>query len=1101
MNGNQLFLTFLILLLATSCSRRNAGSHVWQFVLPEVAPAIGRQVPDSNRQPAIIVKAGKPAIIAAGKPVTVYNSTNVHSAANPEQKQVYFTAPKRREHLKPPVVKLAIDHPIVVGVPQVILAKDASFKDNDPANFSSFKSLQGLLQPLIECIMQDRDGNLWFGTFSGGISKFDGKYFTNYTVAQGLSNDGVWTLIQDHLGNIWMGTLGGGVIKYDGRHLSNYKTAEGLCDEDIYCLYEDHKNNIWIASKNGVSCFDGKRFTNYFTEQGLPNNVVHCVAEDRDGKIWFGTDKGIAVLSNDSFMTCSETGELSNHPITAILFDKENTVWLGTDDALIKLDENRCTTYKTGAGLSSRNIRHLCKDKDDNLWIAGFGSGIEKFDGKQFTHYTSNEGLSNDQANCVFEDRSGTLWVGTNGGGACRYDGNFFTHLTTMQGLAHNAVKGIVEDRNNNFWFATWGGGASEFDGKKFQNYSPAQGLKSNNLFSVLADSKGNLWFGADNGISMFDGKTFQNFDTSQGFTSSPVWSICEDHRHNIWFGSFGDGVYKYDGTYFTHFSEKQGLANLIVMCVLEDHDGNIWFGTYGDGVYKTDGKTLINFNHTGGLSSDEVMDMYEDKEGNIWIGTIGGGVNKYDGKTFSHYSTAQGLSNDIVMGILQDHSGNMWFSTRNGLNRMLKTSVDTSQRLLKPLFKSYLFEDGLLGVNAYVNALFEDEKGKIWIGTGDRLTVCTPDKEIPDTIAPTMQLAGLSLYNEKVNWQNLQNNIDTAFILSNGVNIENLRFDSLSNWYNVPQHLSLAHDNNYLVFNYIGISMRSPYNIKYQYKLEGMDENWNALTDRTEAAYGNIPFGRYNFKVKAMNSEGYWSKELSYPFEIRAAWWQTLAFKLLLVVIIAVIVYSAYRFRLEQALRLQRIRNKIASDLHDDIGSTINSISVYSEVAKQKSPLAVTELEHIGEASRKIVDAMSDIVWTINPTNDSFESIILRMRSLTYNLMKAKDIEHTFRADDSLNNLKLTMEVRRNFFLVFKEAINNLVKHSEATKASILLAHQDGFVKLQVRDNGKGFDVKKYSTGNGLLNMKNRADEMNATLKIESVPRVGSNMELIMRI
>jgi streptogramin lyase/two-component sensor histidine kinase len=710
--------------------------------------------------------------------------------------------------------------------------------------------------------------------------------------------------------------------------------------------------------------------------------------------------------------------------------------------------------------------------------------------------------LSSDKVTSVLEDRSGTLWFGTNGGGACRYDGNLFTHFTTVQGLAYNEVKGIAEDKAGNLWLATWGGGVSRYDGKKFENYSLAQGLKSNNLFSILIDSKGNIWLGADNGVSKYDGKTFTGFDTSQGFTNSQVWGICEDNNHDIWFATFGDGVFKYDGNSFTHFSRRQGLSNPIVMSLLQDRKGNMWFGTYGSGVYKYDGKTFTNFNQAGGLSSDEVMDMMEDRDGNLWIGTIGGGVNKFDGKSFTHYSTAQGLSNEIVMGILQDREGNIWFSTRNGFNRMMNTNPpNTSQNLVRPLFRNYLFEDGFLGVNAYVNALYQDHKGNIWIGTGDRLTCCHPQGEIPDTIAPAINLTTVSLYNEKINWQELKNKKDATLILANGVEVKDVRFDSISRWYNVPQHVTLSHDNNYLVFSYIGIHMRSPYSIRYQYMLEGIDENWNALTDRTEAPYGNIPYGYYTFKVKAMNSEGYWSKEYAYSFEILPAWWQMMWFRILVIFVAIVALYGFYRYRLQQVMRLQNIRNRIAGDLHDDIGSTLNSISVFSEVAKNDPLKRNDSLGMIGESSRKVIDSMSDIVWTINPENDSFESIILRMRSLAFNLLRAKNIEFSFQANESLNHIKLSMERRRNFFLIFKEALNNLVKYSDATQVTIQLLQESAVIKLIIHDNGKGFNLSQPSNGNGLNNMKRRAKEMKTQLKMESTVGEGTYIELLLKL
>ena len=208
--------------------------------------------------------------------------------------------------------------------------------------------------------------------------------------------------------------------------------------------------------------------------------------------------------------------------------------------------------------------------------------------------------------------------------------------------------------------------------------------------------------------------------------------------------------------------------------------------------------------------------------------------------------------------------------------------------------------------------------------------------------------------------------------------------------------------------------------------------------------------------------------------------------------------VFVFNNFRVSNKLRLQKIRNRIADDLHDDIGSTLNSISVYSEVAKQKSPTVVHELDQIGIASRKIIDAMSDIVWTINTKNDSFEQIILRLRSLTFNLLRAKNIEHTFRADESLNQLKLSMEERRNFYLIFKEALNNLVKYADASEVSISLTLVNNYITLSIHDNGNGFDSKVTYPGNGLLSMKTRAEEMNAILTIDSA--VGSGATIMLK-
>ncbi len=215
------------------------------------------------------------------------------------------------------------------------------------------------------------------------------------------------------------------------------------------------------------------------------------------------------------------------------------------------------------------------------------------------------------------------------------------------------------------------------------------------------------------------------------------------------------------------------------------------------------------------------------------------------------------------------------------------------------------------------------------------------------------------------------------------------------------------------------------------------------------------------------------------------------------LVLVLFFFIYRTYRAR--QVLRLYDIRNRIAGDLHDDIGSTLNSISIYSEVARKKDEHHDEALEMIGEASRKVIEAMSDIVWTINTENDSFAKIIFRMKSLAYNLFRAKKIEFTFHTDEILNEKKLSLEERRNFYLIFKEAVNNLVKYSNATRVAISLTYENDRIRLRIQDDGVGFDTSQENVGNGLKSMKRRANEMKAEFVIDSHIGGGTQIELIL--
>ena len=1071
-SNSHIYFLFIVFFSVTQYAcRQKQQSNFFDPATPRVVTAKGYIVPEAGILPPRVVPVVEVKSMQAGKPKVTQIISHEHAAGIPEI--VLAGAPwictPGKDTFKLPNIVAGKGISITGGIPEVLIVKDPSIKDLDPESFSSFKILQGLKHNIIRCMIQDRSGNLWFGTYGGGVSKYDGKYFTHYTNVQGLSNDAVWSIHEDRAGNIWFGTYTGGLNKFDGKTFTHYSTKEGLINNNVYSILEDKLGNLWFGTDGGISKYDGKFFTNYSVAQGLSNNLVRCILEDKAGNLWFGTQGGgVSKFNGQSFLNYTILNGLGNDSVNCILESKTGSLWLGTNSGVTKYDGKYFSSYTVAQGLSNNIVLSILEEKTGNLWLGTQGNGVCKYNGKTFTYYTTAEGLSNDIIFCILEDRTENLWLGTNGGGVCKYQGKSFTHYTTTQGLTNNIVMSILEDRSGNLWFGTWGGGVSKYDGKSFSNYTTSQGLGNDVVFSILEDKTGNLWFGTKGrGLSKFDGKSFTNYNAAEGFSNEGVWSMVEDKEGNLWLGTYGGGIIKYDGRSFTHFTSSQGLSSDMVLSLMTDKAGNIWCGTWGAGVNKYDGKFFTHYTTANGLSNNQVMGTLEDRNGIIWIATSGGGIDKYDGKTFTNYNTNQVLSNNNVTSMMEDKKGNLWFGTRSGLNRTInqndyissRNSGESKSNSATPLFKNYLFADGFLGLNCYKNSILEDSHGTVWIGTADRLTCYHPEGEIPDTIPPNIKLSNLALFNENINWSILAEKRDTSLILSNGVAVSDFKFGNLSKWYSVPENLSLAYNNNYLTFKFIGITLKSPYNVKYQYKMEGVDKNWSAITDRNEAPYGNLQNGDYTFKVKAMNSEGYWSDELNYSFTITPPWWKTIWFRSFEFAFVILLLYSIYRYRLNQILRLQAIRNKIAHDLHDDIGSTLNSISIYSQIAQQDPEKKQEALEMIGDSSRKVIDAMSDIVWTVNPDNDSFENIILRMRSHAFNLLRAKNIEFTFRADESLNHIKLSIEIRRNFFLIFKESLNNLVKYSEATLASIQLYTEGSLVKLIIRDNGKGFD------------------------------------------
>jgi ligand-binding sensor domain-containing protein/signal transduction histidine kinase len=987
-----------ILLFLLSCNRQREQTRPGIFT-PKVVEAKGYIVPKDSMATPKTVLAGKPKVVLAGKPTVVATNTNIRAAGIP--KTVIAGTPKictpgKDSFLLPKVVP-AINKPFVAGMPEVVIARDAGTKDQNAQNFSSFTKLQGLKSGVITCMLQDKSGNIWFGTYGGGVSRYDGKNFTHFTEKEGLSKNFVMSIFEDRSGNIWIGTRNRGISKYDGKNFTYFTENEGLSNNYAGCIIEDKSGNLWFGTGGGVCKYNGKTFTHFTEKEGLINNSVNSILEDKSGNLWFGTYGGVSKYDGRIFTNYTKKEGLGSDDVRSILEDRSGNLWFGTYDGISKYDGKTFIYFTEKEGLSSNHVLSILEDRSGNLWFGTFGGGASKYDGKYFTHFTVEEGLGNNTVNSILEDKSGDLWFGTDGGGISKYNGKTFTHFTRNEGLSNNDIWSIFQDKSGNLWFGTFGGGAVKYDGKTFTHFTEKEGLNNNDVWSILQDKSGNMWFGtATGGVSKFDGKTFTQYTEKEGLCSNDVRSILIDQSGNLWVGTYDKGVSKYDGKTFTHFTKKEGLSNNEVFNIFEDRSGNLWFGTREGGVAKYDGKTFTHFTVKEGLSNNTISGILEDKAGNMWFGTIGGGVSRLDrdGRTFTHFTEKEGLSNNDVWSIFEDRSGNFWFGTAFGLNKLtqqalLKLSAyatvstdkvnlsdhgnnDWNEGAEKVLFKTYSYEDGFLGIGCNMHAIFEDKNGTIWIGTNDRLTAYNPEGDKRDTIAPNIQLTNIALFNENITWTK-----DTSIVLGNGVSVGHFEFDSLSGWYNIPENLSLTYNNNYLTFNFIGITTKSPQKVKYQYKLEGLDKNWSALTTRTEAAYGNLPHGNYSFKVKAMNSEGYWSREFKYSFTIRPPWWQTWwAYSIYSLLFIAG-VYGIHRFQRERLLRAERERTR-----ERELEQAKEIEKAYQELKPTQSQLIQSEtMASLGELTAGIAHEIQNPLNFVNNFSEVNAELIAEMK------------------------------------------------------------------------------------------------------------------------
>ena len=606
---------------------------------------------------------------------------------------------------------------------------------------------------------------------------------------------------------------------------------------------------------------------------------------------------------------------------------------------------------------------------------------------------------------------------------------------------------------------------------------------------SLCQDHQNNFYFGTDGGYVIFNPSTNLFNYVNEGVNTPGIY--C-DKKNNMWFGFWGGGMKMIatDGTkkYYRH-NETDSLSNPDEFCAAfgEDDSGRIIFLTYKNGVELFNPVTekftvfVHDKNNPASISHNTTGGYCKSRNGVEWFPTVGGGLNAFDPATkkFVSFKQADGLASDYIWSIAEDAKGNLWLGTMNGLCKFTPPQNifyrDNSDAGSKPIIRNYSVTNGLpSNVFIYHAAYFDAGDNTMYFGSGSGLVTFNPDSITDNKFVPPV-------YITEIKWTDSEN--------------KNFIFRG-----NDSSGLKLSYNQNSVLFSFTALNFIHPEKNKYAYQLQDFDKDW-IYTDASKrfANYTNLNPGNYIFKVKGSNNDGIWNEKFaSVVFIIAPPYWQTWWFRMLVGTTLAVALYLIYRYRMQQILQLQSIRNKIAEDLHDDVGSTLNSISVFSEVAKIEAGKPIPALDDIGNSARKVVESMSDIVWTINPENDSFDKVIIRMRSFAYQLLNAKKIEFIFKADEGLNHIVLNMQVRKNFYLFFKEAVNNLAKYSLAKRASIHLHLNNKEIKMIIRDDGIGFDSENPLPGNGLKNMRSRANEMHAQMTITSAHEQGTSIELI---
>jgi ligand-binding sensor domain-containing protein/two-component sensor histidine kinase len=998
--------------------------------------------------------------------------------------------------------------------------------------FTRATTVHGLASSRINSTLQDDRGYFWFGT-QNGLQRFDGKRFVTYkhdpNDTTSLDGNRVECLMQDNKKRLWM-SAGEGAQGYPcifdplQRNFKkipvDYPAKEVIY---IYSLFQDSKGQIWmVTGADGLFVLDTLRniFRPYTTIWPEFFSDAFSIAEDKQtGRYWLRTDKGVVLYdpklkqyyhqkNNPEFLRCFADADFCTKT-GSLYLDRNNVLW-----AIKRWKEVTFITYRYDTKknvLIRTNIhRDGCygyfTDASGTTW--GYGGMLGRYDSimNSFIEVPNKKNVINgigfDNIANMYEDRDKGLWAMTDDG---LYLFNPSLQCFTTQTPYSSALKeggdginGFLETNDGHIIVTSSGGDGLYFYDTAFNKTPPLYGFspkefKNDKLYAAfcgLQDSKGLIWIGCAFGriiqLNQATKKVIILKPPELEMSNGLISSIVEDRYGNIWIGTKNN---KGQNNILVKWYRNTNSFKKIVLVsagkfgwswifsLLTGYNNDLWIGTMEDGLIRLDIKTekiteqfLHDEKDNHSISRNYISNMTFLNADSMAIAS-GSGIDIFNlkKKLFTHIGETDGLSSDGVYGLINDNKNNLWFTSLDGISKISLSD----KRIHK-----YNARDGVTEENFNYTGVKRFSNNTVVFGSPHGFVHFNPDK-IKEKIVPSdVLITGFRIFNRSLS-------VDSLFEKGN-----NIRLSYSQNYINIQ-------------FASIGNNMNDePY---YYYTLEGIDKDW-VNGDNQEAIYTYLAGGTYTFKVKCISTDGVPSRNItSFTIYIKPPFYKTWWFYVLCAAIISSAVYFIYRQRINKLLAVEKVRTRVARDLHDDMGSVLSTINILSTMTKTKiadDPVKASEyVGKISDNSQRMMEAMNDIVWSIKPANDSMQKITSRMREFASEMLEAKNIELDFRVDEKVTGVKLNMEARRDFFLIFKEAVNNVAKYSRCSKCSIHISLHQHRLLLYVADNGIGFDVNKADSGNGLSNMQKRAEALKGRVSIQSKPGEGTQVTLNLQV
>ena len=948
-----------------------------------------------------------------------------------------------------------------------------------------------------------------------------------YTVKDGLPSTNVTGTFQDKLGYLWVSTAEGS-CRFDGKSFS----TNGLSDGRTVVVFVDSHMRYWSASSAGIFEYRKNKLISYPNPDSGLIRWSFAIIETKEGLIWSLTNAGAYQLDSNKWRKIKFYPGYDDHPCRNIIETKDGLyinygdllvlkkpdgtykiigsskdpgyyynslsvsagqIFISTLDGMYEIINEQLVKLPGPLG-RLKGVYFYFRDSEKRFWIGIFPMGLYMVPQGDTTNFISMyKAATGPRIININEDKQGNIWVTTGNGLIKIYErGVKIFDLSSITGK--NFLFNVFQPPNGPLLINDGSLILKTFENGVFNNkklYNTGSPLPNNEFIvdNYAFDNKGRYWYYIRGfALAMQDGDNVYEQSKPLAHLGNEAFDVLWDsYRKKIIVAvrtqefpcQFNDS--SYSSIPVVNNIEVKGNIMRLHQCA----NGTILFGTDQGFVFSIDKQNICKklLNEFGVHSS--VRWFFNDPSGDVWIIYNGRGLRRYgwqkDSLVFKEQLTkANGLFTDNVTSMCFDNKNSLWVCT-NSTVAVFSKKNNTSNSGVYQIVGFYNTED-LQTDRGFGPRLTKDNKGNIWYFSSNYLICLYPDKINYDPFIPSIEIENVELNLRETNWSDY--------------------VDSLSGIFQLPYHLKLSHDNNTIGIYFKGISSSGTDGIKYSYQLEGLQNLWSTPTSNDFISFARLPPGKYIFKVKSQLPNTDWSEPAVFSFTIISPFWMRWWFMGLCAIMLSGIIYSIYKYRINQLKKLLAIRTKISQDLHDEIGSTLTSINILSKVSQnnlEKDKSKASELlQKISEQSADMQQSMSDIVWSIRPDNDKMENLVIRMREYLGQTAEARNMQVQFSADEKILNENLSMQHRQHIFLIFKEAVNNAVKYSEGKTVTVFLGRENSHIRLSVKDDGMGFNSARVTSSSGLKNMQARAKELNGTLHIRSEAGSGTEVELI---